>query len=143
LTDEQIYHAVKLLRERDIPILGQWMIGMPGETPQQALKSLKMSTQIGDIPQIHIATPFPKTKMMEQAIDLGFLSADDKLPVNSVYSDFTMVPKDQINTFRLLFNAFKINNLRIAKGHHAFDRFRHDIEAKKVGDILLKDIAPV
>src|SRR3989339_188861 len=49
VSDAEIYKAAKMLRDAGIPILGQWMIGMPGETPAQAVKSLKMSLEVGDI----------------------------------------------------------------------------------------------
>ena len=142
--DAQIYQAASLLREAGIPILGQWMIGMPGETTSQAVKSLKMSLEIGDIPQVHIATPFPKTQMLDMAIEQGYLDEGEKAKVSGIYGDFTMVPKDQIDTFRFIYNAFKINNLRLSISEEKlFGRFYHELNEMrnhKIGEILLRDI---
>ncbi len=142
--DAQIYQAASLLREVGIPMLGQWMIGMPGETTDQAVKSLKMSLEIGDIPQVHIATPFPKTEMMNMAIEQGYLVEGEKTKVSGIYGDFTMVPKDQSDTFRLIYNAFKINNQRLSMSkERLFGRFYHELKEmhnQKIGEILLKNI---
>ena len=143
--DAQIYQAASLLREAGIPILGQWMIGMPGETTYQAVKSLKMSLEIGDIPQVHIATPFPKTELMKMAIEHGCLVEGEKTKVSGIYSDFTMVPEDQSDTFRLIYNAFKISNQRLNMSREKlFARSYHELKEtrnQKIGEILLKDIA--
>jgi len=136
VSDAQILKAAELLHNAHIPILGQWMIGMPGETYEQALKSIRMSLKIGDIPQVHIATPFPKTKMREHGITLGLIERNQPVELKSIYDDFTLVPKDQKNIFRLLYNIFKIQSLTIIRPkNEVFDRFSQEI--KKLNDIRI------
>lgn len=140
--DEQIYKVAALLNEAGITMLGQWMIGMPGETPDQALKSLKMSLEIGDIPQVHIATPLPKTRMLEQAQELGYFLAGQRPKVTGIYQDFTMVQPEHRNTFRQIYNAFKIINACMDRnmGRAVFSRFKGGVERKRVGEVLLDGV---
>lgn len=144
VTDEQIYKAAKLLKKAGIPIWGQWMIGMPGESLDQAIKSLKMSLEIADIPVVHIATPFPKTEMAKLAIKFGYLADDEKITVKNLYDDFSMVPKEQKNIFRLLYNIFQVNNQKLNYSRKdIFENFYEEIKKSKelkIGKILLRNI---
>jgi radical SAM superfamily enzyme YgiQ (UPF0313 family) len=133
------------LREANIPILGQWMIGMPGETPLLALKSIQLSLELGDIPQVHIATPFPKTRLRELAIERGILRADEPVSLRSIYDDFTMVEQSQLPIFRLLYNLFNLQNQRIAlsEKNGIFDRAFFSLRNapdKRIGALLLRDV---
>ncbi len=143
ITDAEIFKVSSMLKEAGITMLGQWMIGMPGETPELALKSLKMSLEIGDVPQVHIATPLPKTKMLEQAVALGYFAPGERPKVTGIYDDFTMVRPEHRNTFRQLYNAFKIINAQLDRKSTGgvFSRFQRDLHRKRVGEILLEGIS--
>ena len=81
---------------------------------------------------------------MKMAIEHGCLVEGEKTKVSGIYSDFTMVPEDQSDTFRLIYNAFKISNQRLSmsKGK-LFARSYYELKEtrnQKIGEILLKDI---
>jgi radical SAM superfamily enzyme YgiQ (UPF0313 family) len=112
VTSEQIIHAVNLLHSHDISVLGQWMVGYPGESVELALESLRLHCRLGDIPQVHIAIPFPGTEMHDRAVDMGFIHKDF-VPSTSLYDDFLFHTDYKKMLMRLIHDLFPVSRLVI------------------------------
>ena len=112
VTSEQIRRAIQLVRNTGIEVLGQWVIGFPGETIEQMIKTLKLHLELEDIPQVHIATPFPKTRMHKMAIDMGHISESFR-PTTSLYDDFIFHKGSEKNVLRMIYNMFPVASLAV------------------------------
>ncbi len=76
--DSQIYQASELLRKYSIRFRTYNMLGLPGETLEQAMKTLRLNAEIKtDYPWCSLFYPFPGTELTSQAVTEGFLSEDD------------------------------------------------------------------
>lgn len=137
VTNEEIVRCVDILKRNKVQVLGQWIIGLPGETVHNAIESLQFSIKIGDIPQVHIAQPYPKTEMHNQAVQMGLI--DEKyIPESGVYTDFIFHKGEAEKAMRLIYNLFSFKDLRVPKD---FDIFSHlgrlrVFAGKKLGDVL-------
>lgn len=74
---KEIIHQAKTL---GFEIITNFIIGTPGETWDQIRESLHYAEQLdADVINIHIATPLPKTELMELCIREGLLKSEDDL----------------------------------------------------------------
>ncbi|UCD57588.1 MAG: B12-binding domain-containing radical SAM protein [Candidatus Hydrogenedentota bacterium] len=83
VTDQDIYRTAALLRKHGIRFRTYNMVGLPGETLQQALKTLRINAEIRtDFPWCAIFHPFPGTELGEFAArsDLLMRSPEDAPP---------------------------------------------------------------
>ncbi|MBI4832834.1 MAG: B12-binding domain-containing radical SAM protein [Candidatus Lindowbacteria bacterium] len=83
VTDEDIHRTAALLRKYGIRFRTYNMVGLPGETLQQALKTLRMNAEIKtDFPWCAIFHPFPGTELGEIAARSGLMmrSPEDAPP---------------------------------------------------------------
>ncbi len=77
ITLAQIRKANRLTKEAGIEVRASFMIALPKETPQMAQKTIDFAVSLNpDYAQFCITTPFPKTKLYENAQKYGKLSAD-------------------------------------------------------------------
>ncbi|MDO8646846.1 MAG: radical SAM protein [Candidatus Diapherotrites archaeon] len=71
---EDVRKAVKLTKEAGIEIRGSFMIGLPGETPELAEKTINFAIELDpDYAQFSITTPFPGTELYKTASKFGKL----------------------------------------------------------------------
>lgn len=138
-SDEQIMRCVQLLKKYKIEINGQWMIGFPGEKVTQAMKTLKMAAEVDDMPQVHIAIPFPKSVMFDMAVQHGWIT-QDFIPEGGVYSDFVFHKGEEKNLFRLLYNVFPIARYKIPAGFGVTGLRKKQVWDRKIAEILLDKI---
>jgi hypothetical protein len=138
-TDAQIRLCVDLLKKYNIEINGQWIIGFPGETPAQALKTVKLAAEIDDMPQVHIAVPFPRSAMFDMAVREGWITKDF-VPSQGIYSDFIFHKGQDRDIFRLLYNIFPIAQHKVPQKLAVTQRHRTKVVNRKIADILLDDI---
>ncbi len=81
ITDEQIFSTVALLQKYDIPYFIQNMIGLPGETINDALDTMRLN--IGCKPSFAVASlfqPYPGTELTDYAVEKGF--CEESLDIN-------------------------------------------------------------
>ena len=72
--DKDIYDAAKLLHDSGIKFRTYNMVGIPGETIENAVKTLEMNIKIRtDYPWCSIFMPLPGTHLTEEAIKKGLL----------------------------------------------------------------------
>jgi radical SAM superfamily enzyme YgiQ (UPF0313 family) len=78
VTDDQIKSTAKLLKKFKVPFLTNNMIGLPGETIEEAFETIKLNAAIKtDIPWCSILQPFPNTDIALYALENGYLNKDD------------------------------------------------------------------
>lgn len=64
MTLEQMRNAVRLTQEAGIEIRGSFMVGLPGETPEKARKTIEFAIELEpDYAQFSITTPYPGTEI--------------------------------------------------------------------------------
>lgn len=91
ITDEQIYRAASLLKKHGIRFMTFNMLALPGETIEQAFKTVEININIGaDYPRSGIFTPYPGTILgdmvkMEGLLD-GQIEANTKHKVSIIKS---------------------------------------------------------
>ena len=74
MTVEQMKAAVKLVKKIGIEIRGSFMIGLPGETPELARKTIQLAIEMNpDYAQFSITTPYPGTQLWESYEKWGTL----------------------------------------------------------------------
>lgn len=135
-TDQQIYDARKYLNKNRITINGQWIIGFPGETVEQALKTLKLASEVDDMPQIHIAQPYPATVMFDMAVKQGYIT-EDYVADKGIYADFLFHKGPERDALRLIYNMFPIGSVRIPKSTRLLGRF-HEHAGKTIAENLVR-----
>ena len=111
VSTQQIVKAVELLKNNNVPLMGQWILGLPGETAEMALESLMLHRKLGDIPQVHIASPLPKTALHDLAVEKGIIEPD-YIPDQGLYSDFIFHEGTEKKFMRLVYNLFSVARLK-------------------------------
>jgi len=88
ISDEQILNVCKLLRENNIKIITQNMLGLPGETVEDSFKTVLFNAKCkATLPAFSMFQPYPKTAITNYAITNGFFDGDfDKLSSNYLSS---------------------------------------------------------
>ncbi len=75
---EQILQAIKLLQANDVGVWGTFVLGLPGETPEETQASAAFIPTTGvDVVQITVATPIPGSDLYEDAKAAGRLEVRD------------------------------------------------------------------
>ncbi|MBI4697841.1 MAG: methyltransferase domain-containing protein [Nitrospirae bacterium] len=91
VTHEKIRNAVKAGIDRGLEVLGSFILGSPGETAEDILKThdfirnVKL-TETG----INVATPFPGTELWDYAVNNGFIKEEWD---DSLYAMQTITPQ--------------------------------------------------
>ena len=63
-TLDQIREKIKLLKKAGIEVRGSFVLGLPGETPEKARKTIEFAIELEpDYAQFTLATPFPGTEL--------------------------------------------------------------------------------
>ena len=63
ITVEQIDNAVSMVRKAGISSMGHFVFGLPGDTRETALKTIKFACRNVDFAQSYCAIPYPKTEL--------------------------------------------------------------------------------
>lgn len=64
-------------REAGIEVRGSFMLGLPGETPELARQTIKFALELDpDYAQFCLTTPYPGTRLYDQAEEFGWLSTE-------------------------------------------------------------------
>ena len=70
--EQQIEHGIKILQSAGIDVIGQFMIGNPGETLETVKQSVKFAKESGCIKSVFgTAVPFPGTALWKYVEDNG------------------------------------------------------------------------
>jgi anaerobic magnesium-protoporphyrin IX monomethyl ester cyclase len=87
ISDHDIREGAALLKKHGISFRTYNIVGFPGETFEQALRTVSLNIEIGtDFPWCSIFTPYPGTRLAEYAAESGYCAKD--LTVDSFQSSF-------------------------------------------------------
>lgn len=74
VTNKQIYDSARILKKYGIKILTTNILGLPGETLDEALQTVEVNIKIGtDFIRTNSLMPFPGTEITDYAIQEGYL----------------------------------------------------------------------
>jgi radical SAM superfamily enzyme YgiQ (UPF0313 family) len=104
ITLDQLRRAVRTAKGVGLQVSTPFLIGIPGETIEDALKTIEFAIELDpDLANFHALTPFPGTHLYDHARDYGSVSGNLR---NFTYQGAAFVPdtmtKDDILALRQL-----------------------------------------
>lgn len=115
VTDEDIHRTATLLRKHGIRFRTYNMVGLPGETLEQALETLRINADIHtDFPWCAIFHPFPGTELGEFAAQSGLLMrSPEDAPPSFFKETIVRLPQanEIVNLQRLFYYGVKFPSL--------------------------------
>ncbi|MBU1230904.1 MAG: B12-binding domain-containing radical SAM protein [Proteobacteria bacterium] len=98
ITDVQIFAAAQLLRKYGIRFLTSNIIGLPGEAPGDAWKTIAINQKIRtNLPWYSMMQYFPGTKIFQDAVDAGIISNDFDPGSIKNYFENKYITQDNMN----------------------------------------------
>jgi radical SAM superfamily enzyme YgiQ (UPF0313 family) len=89
MTDELIYKSAQAVKDAGIGLQISCIYGNPGETPEQMFKTLEMVDKIEPTQNsAYVFYPFPKTKMYDASVKMGYLDAEGEEKVRQGISGY-------------------------------------------------------
>jgi len=89
MPDELIFRAARLVKDAGIGLQVSCIYGNPGETPEQMMKTLRMVDAIRPTQcSAYIFYPFPKTKLHDMAVEMGYLDEEGQEKVRRGISGY-------------------------------------------------------
>lgn len=77
ISREQLIDTARWFRQRGIKVYTFNLLGIPGETPTEALETLELNAEMGvDIAMFSMFQPYPKTPLGDRAAELGWIDDD-------------------------------------------------------------------
>jgi len=74
---EDSIQACRWTQEAGIEVRGSFMLGLPGETPELARQTIDFALELDpDYAQFCLTTPYPGTRLYDQAEEFGWLSTE-------------------------------------------------------------------
>ncbi len=74
ITNDQILKAARIIKKHGIKLRTTSIMGLPGETYQEAVETVSVNIQAGsDYGMFYVAQPYPGTDLKNYAIEKGFL----------------------------------------------------------------------
>ncbi|MEM2933598.1 MAG: radical SAM protein [Methanocellales archaeon] len=113
--------AVKLLRDRGIIVAGGFIIGNPEDDEQDLWINFEMARQMKiDFPIFFIATPYPKTKLREELLELGLVvNLDDFSTYDGIYAN--------VRTKYLTREEIQYNMWKMAASYYDYEWMRWNL----------------
>lgn len=77
ITLAQVCDAVRWAKEAGLKVQTSFMIGIPGETYEDALETIRFACELDpDVASFHAIVPFPGTYLYDHVLDYGSISQD-------------------------------------------------------------------
>jgi radical SAM superfamily enzyme YgiQ (UPF0313 family) len=90
VTLDQLRRAVRTAKDVGLQVSTPFLIGIPGETVEDALKTIEFAIELDpDLANFHALTPFPGTHLYDHAQEYGAVSGDLR---NFTYQGAAFVP---------------------------------------------------
>lgn len=108
-TLEQIRKAVKAAKEVGIRVSTPFMFGIPGETFEEGLQTIKFAVDLEpDIANFHAITPFPGTHLYDNLEKYGTVSEDltDFTYQGAAFIPYSMTREEILELRRIAFTKF-------------------------------------
>lgn len=100
LTREQMLYAFRLCREAGIKTFAFNIVGLPGESVNQMLDTVKLNADVmADVTRVTIFYPYPKTKLYDMCAEMNILT--NRVVID--YAQDTMLDFSRIHSNRVLF----------------------------------------
>ncbi len=112
ITTEQIKKVIKWCKKAKITTIGNFMIGLPDETEEDILETLRFSRKIGlNYAQYSVLVPYPFTEAYLEGLEKGLFSKDYWLefaenPIE-IYENFKVEYWTEIVSEQFLFKTIK------------------------------------
>ncbi len=108
VSNEVIRKAGARLSESGIRVLTYNMIGLPGETIDQAFATMELNEKLkADFPRFSIYQPYPQTALAEKARELGLIQQDlDTNRMSESYFQKSVLNRADIHLFENLHKLF-------------------------------------
>jgi anaerobic magnesium-protoporphyrin IX monomethyl ester cyclase len=69
MTLQQTRDALKLTKDAGIDVMANFMLALPGETPDKAMETIRFAVELdSDITKFNLTVPYPGTELYEQVI---------------------------------------------------------------------------
>lgn len=89
MTDELVKRAAQTVLDHGIGLQASCIYGNPGEEPEQMFKTLAMIDEIQPTQaSAYVFYPFPKTKMYDSAVEMGYLDEEGEQKVRDGISGY-------------------------------------------------------
>jgi len=101
-TLEQVRLAVRLAKDAGLRVLTPFLVGIPGETYEEALRTIEFACDLDpDVANFHCLTPFPGSELFDNIARYGTLSPDlrDYTYQGAAFVPYTMT-REQITELR-------------------------------------------
>ncbi len=110
MTTEQIREAAKLVKRHGMWLQTLNILGIPGETVEEALETLRLNIEIGaDHAWCSLLQPYPRTAIMTYCLEQGYLDEDYSLEnVRKSYFLDSPLKMEQIRQIENLQKFFQI-----------------------------------
>jgi radical SAM superfamily enzyme YgiQ (UPF0313 family) len=108
-TVEQIRTAVKLAKEAGLRVFTPFLVGIPGETYEEALQTIEFACELGpDAANFHCLTPFPGSELHDDVGRYGTLSPDlaDYTYQGAAFVPYTMTREQIAELRQIAFRRF-------------------------------------
>jgi len=113
IKDQKIIESARLLKEAGIKLLTNNIMGLPGETLEDALKTVKLNIRIKvDYPWCSILQPYPGTEIADYAIENGYVEKIDPDSFRPTFFESSLLKqkdiKEVVNLQKFFYLAVKI-----------------------------------
>jgi anaerobic magnesium-protoporphyrin IX monomethyl ester cyclase len=106
MTDDEMYRGVEHLRKHGIPFYTQSMVGLPGETIEDAFRTMRLNARFRPAyAWSSLFQPYPRTELGEYAADEGYFGGDPAQIPRFYYdgSPLRLERKNEIENLQKLF----------------------------------------
>jgi len=101
ITVAQAGSAVYLAKEAGLRVAGHFILGLPGETEETMNETLALSLSLPlDVVQFYAASPFPGTKLYDEALACGWLQTKNGLSQSHSCLELPDLPSGRVEAFR-------------------------------------------
>ena len=97
ITTDQIDRAIKLTKEAGISTMGHFMFGLPGDTKDSVMNSIRFACRNVTYAQFYSAIPYPKTELARIAAESNWIAETDFTKfelTNSVMGNESLTAKE-------------------------------------------------
>ncbi len=133
MTLEAIREKVKMIKDSGIEVRGSFVLGLPGETPEKARKTIDFAIELDpDYAQFTLCTPYPGTEIWNDyekwgKLNKGFVNYNEWQPVflPHGYKDASELKKVHAEAFRRFYLRPRYVWGRLKKIHSKDEVLRH------------------
>jgi radical SAM superfamily enzyme YgiQ (UPF0313 family) len=111
ISNKHIINAAMLIKKKNILLTTENMIGLPDETIDDAIETIKLNTNIqADTMHVSLFQPYPGTQLSEYSIAKGYLKKEDinRIHDDDIYKGLSVLQSPNIKELCNLYRFFKV-----------------------------------